>query len=154
LSTNEDLGILTSFLDDLKTILESFMNDYIEDAINGEFKDAKLIPIFASSFPAARRALVVSINRLNEPDEGLLRNLDDHGLRGQSLILKMEIVNVHKKPLLGQIKTGKKSTLSYFKNRILRFFKAADIPLESLADCVPGLGLAVEFKKAVEHVIE
>lgn len=97
LSTAEDLGILTLFLDDLKLILERFVNEYAEDAIGVEFKNANLIPIFRNSFPAARRALMISINRLNEPDEDLLSKLDDHGLRGQSLVLKIGVVNIHKK---------------------------------------------------------
>jgi hypothetical protein len=136
------------------------VNEYAEDAIGVEFKNANLIPIFRNSFPAARRALMISINRLNEPDEDLLSKLDDHGLRGQSLVLKIGVVNIHKKPLLDEINKGektsesKKTRWSRLKSGFQRFFKSADIPLESLADCIPGLGLAVEFKKTVEHMIE
>lgn len=164
MSTADDLGILTSFLEDLKWVLERFVNDYIENCIGKEFKDANLIPIFRNSFPAARRALIISINRLNEPDEQLLRKLDDHGLRGESLILKIEIVNVHKRDLLkdidhargvrGTTSESEKSFWSRLRYGFKRFFKVANIPLESLADCIPGLGLAVEFKKSVEHVLE
>ena len=155
MSSNEDLATLTSFLDELKLILQAFINHYIEEAIPSNSKFVGSIPIFRNSFPAARRALEISINRLNEPDQELMRKLEDHGLRGQSLLLKMEIVNVEKKPLLDAFRPERKKSLwSNLKDRFLGFFKAADIPLESLSDCIPGLGLALEFKKAVEHVIE
>jgi hypothetical protein len=75
-------------------------------------------------------------------------------------MLKIGLVNIHKKSLLDEIdkieKTSepKKTKWSRLKSGFQRFFKSADIPLESLADCIPGLGLAVEFKKTVEHIIE
>ena len=151
MSTNEDLAVLTAFLDDLKLILESFLEDYIEHAIPKQSRYEQSIPIFRNSFLAAKRALVISVNRLNEPDEELLRKLDEHGLRGQSLALKIGIVNADKKPLLTDIK--KRSSWSNLRDKFSRFFRAADIPLGSLSDCIPGLGLTLEFKEAIEHVI-
>jgi len=151
LSANEDLAILTSFLDDLKLILETFLEDYIEDAIPKESRYTESIPVFRYSFLAAKRKLVIAINRLNEPDEELMRKLDDHGLIGQSLALKIAIVNADKKPLLNDIKKG--SSWANLRDKFSRFFKAADIPLGSLSDCIPGLGLTLEFKEAIEHVI-
>jgi hypothetical protein len=153
LSTSDDLGNLSTFLNDLKSILEHFMEEYIDEGIGKDFNKET----FKKSFPAARRSIALCINRLDEPDEELLRKLDDHGLRGQSLTLKIEIVNVRHKLLIDEIKktkTGSTKTpiWSGLKNFFSDYLKAADIPLESLADCIPGLGLALEFKKAVEHV--
>jgi hypothetical protein len=108
-----------------------------------------------SNIATTRSALEISISRLIQSDVDLMRKLEDHGLLGESLHLKMQIVDVEKGPLLGAIRPEqKKSFWSNLKDRFLGFFKAADIPLESLSDCIPGLGLALEFKKAVEHVIE
>jgi hypothetical protein len=153
--------MLSSFLDDLKSVLEIFVNDYIDVGISADFTAATLLPIFRYSFPAAKRSIMFAINRLNEPDQELLRKLDDHGFRGQSLILKMEIVNVRKKILFDEINKAPKTPAppkatiwSNLKNKFSNFLKAADIPLESLADCIPALGLALEFKKTVELVSE
>jgi hypothetical protein len=169
LSVNEDLGILISFLDNLKIILERFISeDYLDEVVSlhdtgkEDFRNeyVKLLPIFRKSFPGVKRAILISINKLLEPNPELLSKLDEHGLRGGLLTLEIDIANIHKKYLLDEMKEyetkyktnpNKNSFLKKIARSFIGFLKPADIPLESLASCIPGLGMVVEFKKTVEH---
>jgi transcriptional regulator of met regulon len=153
--TTEDRNKLLKAVDQIFEVLGIIVREDLQYAIDTSYKNAQvdLIPMFSESLVYAKEDVEYTKRQIqnanSDPNSDLVRKLYQHNLTGKPLDWKTQIVKVEHDNYLNRRNDKRPSFLKKLIGKCLGGF---DILLESLADCIPGLGAVTEFKKGLEYV--
>jgi hypothetical protein len=148
----DDRDKLLKALDHILEVLQIVVSEDLQEAVSSSYKkdDVDFIPLFKDSFSYTRDEIILARRQILNATSDLVKKLREHDLVDKSLEWKTQIIRIEHDNYL---KERKHKKLPFLKRIIGKCLGGFDILLESLADCIPGLGAVTEFKKGIEHII-
>jgi hypothetical protein len=148
--SSEDKDNLLRALEHILNILHRTVNDDLEEIMDEKYKEMELVPIFRDSFLNSRDELVSARRAILNATEELVKKLKEHDLIGKSSVWKTKVIEKD----YNEYTSARKKKTTIWRPLLLKFLGGSEVLLESLADCIPGVGVGFELVKGLRHVIQ